>query len=240
MTLASYLNSQFSLVQCLEFALRLVAAAACGAIIGIERSKRFKEAGIRTHIIVCLAAALIMIISKYSFADLTSETGLNFNGTRGADPARIAAQAVSGISFLGAGLIFNNGGSIKGLTTAAGVWATAGIGLAIGSGMYWLGIFATVFVSVIQMIFHSLKIGADGYKTNYIEVTVSDGSDFYKYFTNVVSGLEAEVVDMDIQRMTGKVKYCAHLKMKDTISVEELNSFFTDYPEIIGISNISK
>ena len=78
----------------------------CAACIGFERSKRFKEAGVRTHIIVCCAAALIMIISKYGFADLTAADGAVYNGTRGADPARVAAQAVSGISFLGAGVIF--------------------------------------------------------------------------------------------------------------------------------------
>ena len=77
-----------------------------------------------------------MIISKYGFADLTAADGAVYNETRGADPARVAAQAVSGISFLGAGVIFKNGNTVKGLTTAAGIWATAAIGLAVGAGMY--------------------------------------------------------------------------------------------------------
>lgn len=128
MTLCEYFNSQFSIMQNLDFLVRILAACFCGACIGFERTKRFKEAGIRTHIIVCCAAALIMIVSKYGFADLTYADGSVFNGTRGADPARIAAQVVSGISFLGAGVIFKNGSTVKGLTTAAGIWATAGIG----------------------------------------------------------------------------------------------------------------
>ena len=136
MTLAAYLNSQFSVLQELDFFIRILAACLCGACIGIERSRRLKEAGIRTHVIVCCAAALLMIVSKYGFADLTSTAGEVFNGTRGADPARVAAQVVSGISFLGAGVIFKHGNTIKGLTTAAGIWATARIGLAIGSGMF--------------------------------------------------------------------------------------------------------
>ena len=151
MLLTEYLNSQFSLWQNLEFILRITVACVCGAFIGFERSKRYKEAGIRTHIIVCFAAALMMIVSKYGFADLTSAKGVVFNGTRGADPARVAAQVVSGISFLGAGVIFKHGGSIRGLTTAAGLWGTAGIGLAIGAGFYGLGIFSTVLMLALQI-----------------------------------------------------------------------------------------
>ena len=90
MTLGGYMFQQFSLGQYLEFFLRILVACICGAAIGFERSMRFKEAGIRTHIIVCCAAALTMIISKYGFADLTDPAGVVFNGTRGADPARVA------------------------------------------------------------------------------------------------------------------------------------------------------
>lgn len=96
---------------------------------GLERTKRLKEAGIRTHCLVCCASALIMIVSKYAFADLSVGDAFFF-GDRGADPARIAAQVVSGISFIGLAVIYRNGSTLKGLTTAAGIWATAGIGLA--------------------------------------------------------------------------------------------------------------
>lgn len=89
--LAGYLNSQFSLLQNLDFVIRILVSCACGFALGIERSRRFKEAGVRTHMIVCCAACLIMIVSKYGFADLLSVTKQHFNGTRGADPARLAA-----------------------------------------------------------------------------------------------------------------------------------------------------
>ena len=82
MTLTAYLNSQFSIIQELDFFCRILLACLCGACIGMERSKRLKEAGVRTHVIVCCAAALMIIVSKYGFADLTSETGEVFNGTR--------------------------------------------------------------------------------------------------------------------------------------------------------------
>ena len=160
--LSTYLNSQFSIMQNVDFIIRILLAAACGFLLGIERSRRFKEAGVRTHMIVCCAAALMMIISKYGFADLTSADGVLYNGTRGADAARIAAQVVSGVSFLGAGMIFLRRDTPQGLTTAAGIWATSGIGMAIGAGMYTIGISATVFIYIAQLILHRVpKIEAD-------------------------------------------------------------------------------
>ena len=133
-----------------EFLLRIFLAGICGGMIGYERTNRGKGAGIRTHIIVAIAASLMMIISKHGFADLP----IGEFGSRGADPARIAAQIVSGVGFLGAGMIFIQKHAIKGLTTAAGIWATAGIGMAIGSGMYTLGISTAVLVLVVQVILH--------------------------------------------------------------------------------------
>ena len=135
-TIGERFLGSFSWFQYGEFMIRLIVSCICGACIGYERTKRLKEAGVRTHIIVCCAAALTMLISKYGFADLTTPSGELLYGTHGTDPARLAAQIISGVSFLGAGMIFRNGNSVRGLTTAAGIWATAGIGLAIGAGMY--------------------------------------------------------------------------------------------------------
>ena len=115
--LSGYLpENTLTLYDNLEFLIRLLLSAGLGALVGLERSKRQKEAGVRTHCIIACTSALFMILSKYSFIDVTTIDGL-----RGADPARIAAQVVSGISFLGAGVIFKNGNSIRGLTTAAGM-----------------------------------------------------------------------------------------------------------------------
>ena len=152
MVLGVSMFQQFSLMQNLEFFIRILIACLCGAAIGYERSMRYKEAGIRTHIIVCCAAALMMIVSKYGFADLAESRTAGMYGTKDTDPARIAAQVVTGISFLGAGIIFHHGKSISGLTTAAGVWATAGIGLAVGAGLYLVGIFTTIVVAMLQVI----------------------------------------------------------------------------------------
>lgn len=110
----------------IEWLLRIVLAACCGALIGYERAIKLKSAGIRTHIIVAIGAALTMIVSKYGFVDVIGHSGVDL------DPSRIAAQVISGISFIGAGTILIRGSGVNGLTTAAGVWATAAVGLAIG------------------------------------------------------------------------------------------------------------
>ncbi len=140
------LNRIFELVHETYF-IRILLSCLCGFFIGYERSRRQKDAGIRTHVMVALGSTLVMVVSKYGFADSLA-MGMN------ADATRIASNVVTGVGFLGAGTIFVKDVSIKGLTTAAGIWATAGIGLAIGSGMYILGITATIFMVIFQFVLH--------------------------------------------------------------------------------------
>lgn len=135
-------------LQQLEFFGRIALAGLCGALIGYERKNRLKEAGPRTHCIVALAAALMMIVSKYGFYDLFTTDSIKL------DPSRIAAQIVSGVGFLGAGVIFVRKQSISGLTTAAGIWGTAGVGMAIGAGQYIIGIAATLVIIFVQTVLH--------------------------------------------------------------------------------------
>lgn len=121
-----------------EAVLRLVLALLLGGVIGYERQSCNKAAGLRTHILVCVGSALIMILSVniyYSVQGLTN-----------ADPARLAAQVVSGIGFLGAGTIMKEGPTVKGLTTAASIWVVSGVGLAAGAGYYFSAFAATALV----------------------------------------------------------------------------------------------
>ena len=126
----------------LELLFRLVISMICGLAIGSERKNRLKEAGIRTHIIICLGSCLIMIVSKYGFMDLAVIEAIKI------DPARLAAQVVSGIGFLGAGMILVKKQTISGLTTAAGLWASACLGLAIGIGFVDGALIATLLIFV--------------------------------------------------------------------------------------------
>ncbi|MCI9504891.1 MAG: MgtC/SapB family protein [Clostridia bacterium] len=130
-----YINELWVLVD-------IALAAVLGFLIGFERKKRFKEAGIRTHTIVCIGAALMMAVSKYAFDGQT------------ADAARVAAQIVSGVGFLGAGMIVYRQHNVYGLTTAAGVWATAGVGMACGGRLYIVAAGGALVLIGIQCLLH--------------------------------------------------------------------------------------
>lgn len=128
-----------------EIILRLALACFLGALIGLERQSLSRPAGLRTYTLVCVGSALAMIVSL--------EMYYQYRGTVNADPGRIAAQVVSGIGFLGAGTIIREGATIRGLTTAAGLWAVACIGLAVGAGMYIPAIVTTVFILLVLIYF---------------------------------------------------------------------------------------
>ena len=222
MTLAWDLFRQYSLLQYAEFLLRVLAACICGACIGVERTKRLKEAGVRTHVIVCCAAALTMIVSKYGFADLRND----LFGTHGTDPARLAAQIISGISFLGAGIIFRNGGSVRGLTTAAGIWATVGIGLAFGAGMYVIGVVGTLIVAVIQIIMHKFTIGADSFQFGQMSCTVTDPAAFRKAFDAYIASQKMQVIANKISyHEDGSASFDFTIRMHSEITVNDLTAF---------------
>jgi putative Mg2+ transporter-C (MgtC) family protein len=127
----------------IEIILRLVAAAVLGGAIGFERERNSWAAGLRTHMLVSVGACLVTIVSAFGFADILGEKNVVL------DPSRVAAQVVSGIGFLGAGAILLRGEIVRGLTTAASLWAVAAVGLAIGGGLYVAGLAATVVILVI-------------------------------------------------------------------------------------------
>ena len=240
MNLGDFFNNQFGLSIHLEFFLRVLIAGLFGAVIGFERTRRFKEAGIRTHVIVCTAAALMMIISKYGFTDMGAADSL-VAGTRVADPARIAAQVVSGISFLCAGVIFKNGNTVKGLTTAAGIWATSGIGLAVGAGMYWLGLFVTVMVALLQFAMHRFTVGADSYTTSRITLRVKDGKRFQKPLQDQLKRWRATAVSIRMSRLEDdSTSFELTLRTPNEITPEEMIELSAQYPDIldVGISTI--
>ena len=219
--LSSYLpESTLTLFDNLEFLIRLLLSAALGALVGLERSKRQKEAGVRTHCIIACTSALFMILSKYAFIDVTSIDGL-----RGADPARIAAQVVSGISFLGAGVIFKNGNSIRGLTTAAGMWGTAAVGMAVGAGMYWLGLIEAAILVAIQIFLHRFPVGADALTTQEIVVEMADTPELQAQFDTLLAAHHGQVVESSLSREEGYLRMEITAKLEPPISHEEALSF---------------
>ena len=132
---------------------RLLVSCLCGCVVGFERQRHIraehrKSAGMRTHMIVCVASTAMMLISKYGFFDV-----LAYGDNVRVDVSRVAAGILAGISFLGAGTIFVRKESINGLTTAAGIWAVAAVGMAIGCGMYTVGVTLTILILLIQELF---------------------------------------------------------------------------------------
>ena len=240
MTLSGYFHSQFNLMQNLDFCMRVVISAVAGAIIGLERSHRFKEAGVRTHVIVCCTTAVLMIISKYGFVDLTAIDGTAFNGTRGVDAARIAAQAVSGISFLCAGVIFKTGNNVRGLTTAAGLWYTAGLGLAFGAGMYIIGFFSLLLLLGMQFIIQSMFKTLDSYSGTNLHFKVRDGGSFHRDLMAQIKEWNATLIENDISfNEDGTTEYDIVVRRKDEITYEEVTAFAGGRDDIISYRNNS-
>ena len=166
--------ANITILDAAELLLRIVLACVFGFLIGLERTRRFKDAGVRTYTLVACASALLMIVSKYSAFDMLDSLG------NVPDTGRIAAQVVSGISFLGAGVIFKHGASIKGLTTAAGIWITSAIGLSVGAGMYLISLVVTIIVLILQLVMHKISLGKDAVDTTQYTVTVKDSDKFLK------------------------------------------------------------
>lgn len=145
----------------LDVTIRLVVALVAGAVLGLERTKRRKPAGIRTHALVCITAASLTIVSAYGVTD--------FAATRNMDPLRLAAQIVSGIGFLGAGVIWKaSHGDIRGLTTASNIWAAAGLGIATGLGHFYLVFLTVVLLQIALKIARVLEtLGLISYEPGY-------------------------------------------------------------------------
>lgn len=212
----------------LDFALRLFVAGAMGVLIGLEREYRAKEAGYRTHFLVALGSALMMIVSQYGFAEVLKTDLIRV------DPSRIAAQVVSGIGFIGAGTIILQKQIVRGLTTAAGIWATSGIGLAVGAGMYAIGIAATLLVllglETLSYFFKSI-----GLRNMMIDFSTDD-KEAIKRVSQVFNTRNYIVVSYEMKEvpLNGKICYYVSMVVKAKRMNEEglLLLFLQDFPDI--------
>ena len=175
-----------------ELLLRIAIACILGILIGNERKNRNKSAGIRTHAIVAMGSALMMVVSKYGFADI-AEIG-TFDGSR------IAAQVVSGVGFLGAGIIFVRNNLVSGLTTSAGIWATAGVGLAMGSGLYVIGIASGLMIILMQGITHKISRFADVASGGTIWMTIAQEEGAVKKMEDFLEKRRVEVASTKIHK----------------------------------------
>ena len=228
----AYSFSVTAVTQQLEWMVRIIVAGACGGAIGYERESRRKMAGLRTHVIVAVSSALMIVLSKYGFEDVLGEYV-------GLDPSRIAAGAVAAIGFLGSGVIFARNKSVSGITTSAGIWATLGVGMAIGAGMYVLGIATTLLVVLVETF-----LGRSG-KLSYVirEVRLIQ----IEYVASEHSEQLAERIRQELEKRHA----CRILKFQmkrhdDSVHLEilvksrkqhmEFTALIEEYPEITKIS----
>jgi putative Mg2+ transporter-C (MgtC) family protein len=198
----------------------LLLSVVLGFLIGFERKLRGKEAGIRTHTIVCFGAALIMMVSKYGFSD-----SVNF------DASRVAAQIVSGVGFLGAGIIVYRKSEVLGLTTAAGVWATAGVGMACGAELHLLAIGAAALLILVQCVFH---LNAFHPKQMFsIKIVFLQEGDNHLKVKKIFSVNRFN--QLLIERSDGKTVYSATLRTSGEFSSSELTQIMNENDFILSI-----
>lgn len=212
----------------LPYLLRMVIAVVCGAAIGFERMKRQKEAGIRTHIIVALGSALMMIVSKYGFFDVI------VNDSVSVDASRVAANIITGISFLGSGIIIFKG-YVKGLTTAAGVWVTSGIGMAIGAGMYGVGIMGTALLLLIQVLIHKF-LPIENTTTANLSMKVKNEPGALHTVHTLLKEHDCDVLNCDIEKKD-EIIYCAFgIRSKKNLSFESAQVIFSECDYVLSIT----
>ena len=214
---------------------RLVLAAILGGIVGIERGSGDRPAGFRTHILVCVGSALFMLVSMYGFDELTPAEALH-EGDLGArrDSARIAAQVVSGIGFLGAGTILHEGLTIRGLTTAASLWMVSAIGLAVGSGMFFLSIMATVITMITLVTFHTWEkrfAATNRSDRRFVRITTSNRNDAIADITGYLILNGIQVKSLNVKKNKDKNNLVIDLYLKVGKNMEG-----SDY--ILGLQSI--
>lgn len=221
-----------TVVMQMELLLRIILAGFCGGAIGYERESRKKTAGLRTHVIVAVSSALMIVLSKYGFNDVLG-TYVRL------DPSRIAAGTVTAIGFLGSGIIFSRNKSVSGVTTSAGIWATLGVGMAVGAGMYVIGIATTGIVVLVEIF-----IGRSG-KLSYIvkevhelviEYGVTEQSEqMLNYIQSELEGkYGCKILKFQMKRNGENVRLEILVRMKK----KNINftALMEEYPEITKIS----
>jgi len=211
-----------------EFILRLLAATAMGAVIGLEREYHAKEAGVRTHLLVALGSCLFMILSIYGFDFMLGYDNVSF------DPSRIAAQVVTGIGFIGAGTIIFQKQVVRGLTTAAGLWVTAAIGLACGNGMYWVALIATVIV-LTSLGLINVYLPYLSQKEHTVTFLVED----YNVLTEVMENLHKEKITVlnyelhkDAEENNGKMLVSLEIRMKRYDNPKAITSILNNFKKV--------
>jgi len=208
---------------------RVLLASFCGFLIGAEREKRLKNAGIRTHILVCLASSLMMIVGKYGFFDVIAYPSVQV------DASRIAASVVSAIGFLGTGVIFVRKENTIGVTTAAGLWSTVGIGICIGTGFYVVGFLGTLLVIVIQLLFHSQHFKNSSQTEGSVVILLKDTHFTIPELTASLKARDITMRSLRIKQTDKGLELAAHIMFGRKDNFDRTLEALRNYGEILAV-----
>lgn len=215
-----------------EMLIRLALAAVLGASVGLERERKERAAGLRTHMMVCIGSALAMLVSTYGFADVLG------NEHVGLDPSRVAAQVISGIGFIGGGtILFLRQNIVKGLTTASGLWTVAAIGLAAGGGMYLAAFVTTLFAIFILWMLHPVERKfSRRFQTKAIRLTVDDKAKSAEVVNKIIQNENLDIQSCNVDRHDSN--YIVSFKFKN-LDKKELKALISEFQSDSSIKEIN-
>jgi putative Mg2+ transporter-C (MgtC) family protein len=218
-----------------QITIRLILALLLGGLIGLEREMSSHAAGLRTHILVCVGSALVMLLSIYGFSDFVNEPNVRI------DPSRLAAQVISGIGFLGAGTIIFNGRSITGLTTAASLWVVAGIGLAVGAGFLYPAILACLMVLISLWILNKVEFKYfGGKKVHSMKIQAIDQPGSLGLISSLLGSKKIDIRKVGLEEVVGDgtktIQMTFSITVPKLIAVPTLIEDVCKLPGIIGVT----
>ena len=237
----THINHIFSAYN-IDILLRVISAICLGFIIGFEREITNKYAGLRTHILVCLGACVFTIISIYGFPELVNADIPNYNPTGIRDTARVAAQVVTGIGFIGAGTVLRNGPIVLGLTTAATLWIAASIGMACGAGMYEIA-FAGTLLSILTLVsirvFERKVIPNSIKRTKRIKISIICKNEIAKKIHEFIIGKYQEIRELTEKKMNADGNNTKITCIIDIITKKPVKDLYKAFQEFDGLESIS-
>lgn len=212
--------------------LKLFLSVILGALIGFERENKNRPAGLRTNILVCLGAALVQIISLDTFNQ--------YKGIVNLDPARLGAQVISGIGFLGAGTIIREGASVKGLTTAAGLWVVACIGLAIGNGSYVAGVLSAIFAYLTLRMLKGIEEKVSKKSLYFdIEVLIEDKPGQIGRIGQILGSMNINIKNIEFRENSGNLlRVYLSLKIPTNLGKQDITCRLMKEGEVISIEEL--
>jgi len=215
-----------------EILIRLSLASLFGALIGLERERKNWTAGLRTHMMVCVGSCLIMIVSSFGFSDILGTDRVVL------DPSRIAAQVVSGIGFIGAGtILFSKQGTVHGLTTAAGLWTVAAIGLATGGGMYFAASATTVIALIILWALHPLEYNySKKFRRRTLRITTDSNVANIELLKNILSKDEVKVETFSLEKNDGELVFQVKF---ENLGQTEIDALMNELKNNVSIKEFS-